>query len=159
MVEIFDLLCPEYLDQLQQPLVGVLRAEDHVMIKHKVIACSVGHQHITVPVQNVTPGSLYTGDCGKGLYIIFSVFAVHHLQSVQLDRKKADRSLKKSNKQADTKAIVSYHVSPPILLIANTMGYISGIPTTLTPAVIKNTCSRATVVNPRKNPIKNTNNS
>ena len=52
--------------QLTQRLVGIVRIVDHIVVEYQVVAGPVGHQHIAVPVQDLTPSGSHAAPCGIG---------------------------------------------------------------------------------------------
>ena len=90
MIVVLHIHLPAQLHQLHEVIVGAGGGQDHIVVKHQVIAGTVGNQHIAVAVQDLTPGRLDTGDRGKIFGVIHLAAGLHDLQIIELDGKKAN---------------------------------------------------------------------
>jgi hypothetical protein len=92
------------------------------MVKHQIVAGPVGHQHIAVGVQNITPGCPHTGPGDIGGNIIGTGGFIRNLHRIQLDAEKAQHDTHQCQQKHCSEFCYSFHVSPPIFPIERTMG-------------------------------------
>ena len=87
-----------------------------------LVAAGVGHQHPAVAVQNVAAGGLNTGDGGKGGSVVHNTAGFHNLQVIHGVDEEGQHQTENQQQQHRPDSAYSFHVSPPILLMALTKG-------------------------------------
>ena len=106
------------LDQLIEVVIGAVGGDQHVVVDHQVIAGPVGHQQITVGIQNIAPGRLDAGVGCKGCGIIRLAAGLYDLQIIQLEAEEQHHHRKKQNYDLCSKTGYSLHMSPPPMALS-----------------------------------------
>ena len=135
-VGIFD---APFLAEVHQPvqvLVGGLGGQEDEVVENQVVTGSVAHQNDTVPVQDIAPGGLHTGQGLKVGGIIGITVGLDDLQGVQPQGVEAQGDDKQDQQDRGTKSGYSFHGSPPIFAMALTRGYSGSITATVRRPVI-----------------------
>ena len=69
--------------QVIQVFIPVIRGFDNIVVEHKVVAGTVAHQNLAVPVQNIAPGGPDGGHGAVGGGVIRVALGVDNLQLEQ----------------------------------------------------------------------------
>ena len=122
MVDIFNFLVHTESYQLIQIIVGTLGTFQNIVEDDQVITGPVADQNVTVPVQNITTGSLDTGHYREFGGVVRNTAGFDDLQGIEPDSKETENSDKDQKKESSPEFCYSFHGSPPMV----PMAFISG---------------------------------
>ena len=150
VVGVFDVHIPAKGYQLKKIVIAAGGTADDIVVEHQVVAGPVADQDIAVAVGDFAPGGLDPGFGGVVFHVVHHAAGFDDLLAVKFQGEKAQHQAKQKQDNAYTESGYSLHVSPPMLLIAEKMGYRAGITARESRPVTQKSGRRDKVVRPRK---------
>ena len=139
MVVIFHAQLLALFHQPEEVVVNAVGGLNNVVVKDQVIAGTVAHQNIAVPIQDVATGGLHTGQGGIGGHIVGVALGFDDLQVEKLRAEKHEYQQKQAKENHGANLAYSLHTSPPIFWIRLIRGYRASITKKLSSQVSRNT--------------------
>ena len=103
-----------FLNQIVQGLVTLGVGLDNVVVEHQVIGCTVTHQNVAVPVQDIAPGGADSGNGTVNLGVVGVAVGLDDLQDEKPSGEEHQNECEQNHKQNGPEAAYSFHVLPPI---------------------------------------------